>query len=89
MALGVLHAARHELGLPVPDDFSLIGFDDIPASDWPGHQLTTIRQPLNQMIRAAVDALISLMEEPSKPVQSQRFVGTLIHRATCRLLRPN
>ena len=89
MALGVLHAVRHELGLSVPDDFSLIGFDDIPASDWPGHQLTTIRQPLNQMIRAAVDALISMIEAPSKPVESQRFAGTLILRTTCRLLRPN
>lgn len=88
MALGVLHAARHELGLSVPGDFSLIGFDDIPAADWPGHRLTTIRQPINRMIRAAVDTLISMIEEPSKPAQSQRFVGTLILRATCRLQRP-
>lgn len=85
MALGVLHAARHELGLAVPGDFSLIGFDDIPAADWPGHQLTTIRQPINRMIRAAVDALVGMMESPEQPAQTQRFPGTLILRASCRL----
>ncbi|MFO1176290.1 MAG: LacI family DNA-binding transcriptional regulator [Paracoccaceae bacterium] len=85
MALGVLHAARHELGLEPPRDFSLIGFDDIPAADWPGHQLTTIRQPINRMIHAAVEALVGMMENPEQPAQTQRFPGTLILRASCRL----
>lgn len=85
MALGVLHAARHDLGLRVPQDFSLIGFDDIPAADWPGHQLTTIRQPVNAMIRAAVGMLAEMMADPQRPAQTLRFPGTLIVRATCRI----
>lgn len=85
MALGVLHAARHELGLSIPGDFSLIGFDDIPAADWPGHQLTTIRQPINRMIRAAIDALVALMENPQQQAETQHFAGTLILRTSCRL----
>lgn len=64
MALGVLHTARNELGLSVPGDFSLIGFDDIPAAEWPGHALTTMRQPVGQMIREAVDCLVVSMQNP-------------------------
>jgi DNA-binding LacI/PurR family transcriptional regulator len=85
MALGVLHAARHELNLDVPRDFSLIGFDDIPAADWPGHQLTSIRQPVHRMIREATDILVEMMENPDQPPRTQRFSGTLIVRGSCRL----
>lgn len=80
MALGVLHTARHELNLDVPRDFSLIGFDDIPAADWPGHQLTSIRQPVHRMIREATDILIEMMEVPDWPPRTRRFSGTLIVR---------
>ena len=85
MALGVLHTARHELNLDVPRDFSLIGFDDIPAADWPGHQLTSIRQPVHRMIREATDILIEMMENPDRPPRTRRFSGTLIVRGSCRL----
>ncbi len=85
MALGVLHAARHDLNLDVPRDFSLIGFDDIPAADWPGHQLTTIRQPIHRMIREATDILVEMMENPDQRPRTRRFSGTLIVRSSCRL----
>lgn len=57
MAVGVLHAARN-LGLCVPDDVSVAGFDDSPLaiSSWP--QLTSVRQPLAEMGAAAVQALV-------------------------------
>ena len=85
MALGVLHALRHDLGLKVPQEVSLVGFDDIPAAAWPGHQLTTIRQPLAQMVRAAAGLLEAMMAEPTRPAETLRFPGTLIVRESCRL----
>lgn len=88
MALGVLHAARHELGLDVPADFSLIGFDDIPQAAWPGHRLTTVRQPVERMIREGVDILIARMESPGTGPQLTKFSGTLILRDTVRIIRP-
>lgn len=84
MALGVLHAARHDLGLEAPRDFSLIGFDDIPAAAWPGHMLTTIRQPIRRMIREAVDIVIDQMNTPDQPPRVTRFSGALILRNTVR-----
>lgn len=84
MALGVLHTARYELGLSVPEDFSLIGFDDIPSAAWPGHQLTSIRQPIEQMIDRAVDVLIGRVEEPDLASEQISIPGELVLRKTVR-----
>jgi len=63
MALGAMVAVRAK-GLSVPDDISVVGFDDTPASAsaWP--PLTTVRQPLETMGRAVIDRLVSTGEEP-------------------------
>ncbi|WP_214104706.1 LacI family DNA-binding transcriptional regulator [Acrocarpospora catenulata] len=58
-AIGVYHAAR-ELRLRIPDDLSVIGFDDMPSSHWILPPLTTIRQPLTEMGATAAEMLISL-----------------------------
>ncbi len=57
MALGVL-AAAHRLGLNVPSELSVVGFDDSPTASlvWP--PLTTVRQPVAEMARAAVEMLV-------------------------------
>ncbi|WP_323035580.1 LacI family DNA-binding transcriptional regulator [Pararhodobacter sp.] len=89
MALGVLHAAKFELGLRVAQDFSLVGFDDIPAASWPGHRLTTIRQPIQAMIRQAVEILAARMENSDLAPQTTRVPGTLILRETVRGIGPS
>jgi len=56
-ALGVLRAAR-EIGLRVPEDLSVVGFDDIPLAEWCTPSLTTVRQPLIEMAAVAVRTLL-------------------------------
>lgn len=63
MALGVMQAF-YEGGLRVPHDISLVGFDDIPQVSLVYPQLTTVRQPLEQMGRIAVNLLIEQIENP-------------------------
>jgi hypothetical protein len=58
-AMGVYEAAR-QLGLSIPGDPSVIGFDDLPVARWIGPPLTTIRQPLREMAEAAARFVISL-----------------------------
>ncbi len=58
MALGVI-AAANQLRLTVPDDLSVVGFDDTPSARMVWPQLTTIRQPIANMAAAAADLLIS------------------------------
>jgi DNA-binding LacI/PurR family transcriptional regulator len=57
-ALGVLRAAR-ESGLRVPEDLSVVGFDDIPLAEWSTPALTTVRQPLTEMAAVAVQTLLA------------------------------
>ncbi|WP_018543948.1 LacI family DNA-binding transcriptional regulator [Streptomyces sp. LaPpAH-108] len=58
-ALGLYEAAR-ELGLRVPDDLSVVGFDDLPVARWVGPPLTTVRQPLTEMAEAAARLVLDL-----------------------------
>ncbi|GAB2450743.1 LacI family DNA-binding transcriptional regulator [Xylanimonas ulmi] len=63
-ALGVLRAA-HELGLSVPRDVSVVGYDDLSLAEWATPALTTVRQPLMEMGALATRMLIDLVEERS------------------------
>ena len=58
MALGVMDAAKNGLGLKVPEEVSIIGFDDISMSAWSSYDLTTIRQPIKRMVDASVEELL-------------------------------
>lgn len=58
-ALGLYEAAR-ELGLRIPEDLSVVGFDDLPVARWVGPPLTTVRQPLTEMAEAAAKLVLEL-----------------------------
>lgn len=68
-AIGVYHAAN-ELRLHIPDDLSVIGFDDMPVWRWAQPPLTTINQPLREMGATAAAMLISLAQ--GEPLQQSR-----------------
>ena len=63
-AIGCLRAAN-DLGIPVPADLSLVGFDGIPLSNLTTPRLTTVIQPIAQIANAAVSALLGLREMPT------------------------
>ena len=67
-ALGVLRAAR-ELGLRVPQDLSVVGYDDLPVTEWIGPPLTTIHQPLYEMAATATRMVLGMArgEAPANP----------------------
>lgn len=60
-ALGVLRACR-DLGLRVPQDVSVVGYDDLPVTEWIGPALTTVRQPLLEMASTATRMVLDLAE---------------------------
>lgn len=68
MALAVMDTLRFELNFKVPEDVSVVGFDDVPAAGWPAYNLTTVRQPANRMVTNTVDILLDQIEnQQSKP----------------------
>jgi DNA-binding LacI/PurR family transcriptional regulator len=62
-ALGAIRAIR-DAGLRVPEDVSVIGFDDIPSAAYQHPGLTTVRQPLYEMGQRAADTLVARLESP-------------------------
>jgi LacI family transcriptional regulator len=83
VAFGALDAAL-SLGVHVPRDVSILGFDDIPMAAWEVFQLTTLRQPIGDMARAAARMLAERIEHPGDigPGREQVFQTSLVRRAT-------
>jgi LacI family transcriptional regulator len=83
VAFGALDAAI-SLGVRVPEDVSVLGFDDIPMAAWEVFQLSTLRQPIGDMARAAARMLAERIEGPSEigPGREQVFATSLVRRAT-------
>jgi LacI family transcriptional regulator len=83
VAFGALDAAL-SLGVSVPGDVSILGFDDIPMAAWEVFQLTTLRQATGDMARAAVRMLAERIEHNAEigPGREQVFATSLVRRAT-------
>ena len=69
-AFGAIRAL-HEAGLRVPDDVSVIGFDDVLSAPFHIPSLTTIRQPLREMGKAGAECLINRINHPKAPYPQQ------------------
>lgn len=81
IACGFIDAARHEFGLHIPEEISVIGFDDIEQASWLGYDLTTFAQPLAEMAEAACELVIApVTGTPSKRV----FNALPVRRKTLR-----
>ena len=80
MALGVIDACRHELGLRVPEDLGVTGFDNISQSAWPSYALTTVAQPFEQLTRTAVRMLGELVEGEAMPRERRLMPARLVVR---------
>lgn len=85
VALGVIDAARREFGLTIPDDLSVVGFDDIAMAAWPPYSLTTLRQPMEEMVERTVDVTRRLLQRPAARPKVIRLPGTLVERGTTRI----
>ncbi len=63
MAFLVMDVLRFELGLSVPEDVSVVGYDDVPPAAWLGYSLTTVRQRANSMVERTVEVLLAQFDE--------------------------
>jgi LacI family transcriptional regulator len=82
MAIGAMRAVR-EAGLTVPDDIAFVGFDDLPLPNSPDPALTTVRQPILQFSRTAVEILLDLIENGVNPPRHIILDTELIIRESC------
>lgn len=79
IAFGVMDHAR-QLGLAIPDDLAIIGFDDVPQADWLSYSLTSFRQDPELMAARVVELIDRRQEEPDAPPAYERLMPELIIR---------
>lgn len=78
LALGAMDAIRHGLGLRIPQDIAVTGFDDIPLAASPQYDLTTYRQPIPEM----VSALVQILNGPKSIRQDIFLPGNFVTRSS-------
>lgn len=88
MAFGAMEAAR-ELGFRIPADLSIIGFDDIPQAAHMHPPLSTVRQPLEEMGRSAIDLLFKYIANPLAEIERVELSTRLVLRESCQPLSPS
>jgi DNA-binding LacI/PurR family transcriptional regulator len=85
MALVAMDMARHRFGLRVPQDLSIIGFDDAPAASWPSYDLTSYAQPAAAMVAATIELLLERIADPTVAPRLIVVPGQLVLRGSARL----
>jgi DNA-binding LacI/PurR family transcriptional regulator len=85
MAVAVMDVARHEFGLTIPDDLSLVGYDDVGPARWPSYDITSVTQPIGPMVEATVDILMDQIHSGEIEPHHKILPGELIVRSSSRL----
>lgn len=83
LAIATLDSAR-ELGKKCPEELGILGFNDILMASWGAYNLTTVQQPIQQMVLAAVDIIISRIENPQLGTETRLLPCKLVERGTLR-----
>ncbi|MCY3968147.1 MAG: LacI family DNA-binding transcriptional regulator [bacterium] len=81
LAIGVMDAAR-QMGYSIPEDVSVIGFDDIQMASWHSFRLTTVRQDTKSIAVQSARRLIERIEDPNSPITHDKFPVSLTMRST-------
>ncbi|WP_425038172.1 LacI family DNA-binding transcriptional regulator [Primorskyibacter sp. S187A] len=85
MAFAALDVVRGELGLRVPEDVSVIGFDDVPPAAWAAYDLTTLRQRANRMVEQTVDIMLEQIDTPGAQPRNVALDTPLVIRGSARI----
>jgi DNA-binding LacI/PurR family transcriptional regulator len=83
LALGAIDACR-ERGVDVPGEVSIVGFDDMPLAAWASYSLTTVKQPIRDMVLHAIERIVAWMDEPEAVPRSKLFACELVVRGSLR-----
>ncbi len=85
MAFSVMDVIRDELNLRIPDDVSIVAYDDVPESSWKGYKLTTVAQPGEAMIDATIEILLAQINEEVVRRRNVVLPSRLVVRASAKL----
>lgn len=83
LSIGALSAIR-EHGLKVPEDIGVIGLNDMEMAGWQSIGLTTIRQPIQQIISSSIELIVAMLDDPDRYPEARLFPSEIIERDTLR-----
>ncbi|MFV2051619.1 LacI family DNA-binding transcriptional regulator [Aliiroseovarius sp. YM-037] len=83
LSIGALSAVK-DAGMSVPDDIGLIGLNDMEMAGWENINLTTIRQPIRQIINSSVELMVAMLDEPDRYPEARLFPCEVVERGTLR-----
>lgn len=84
IALGAMDTIKYELDRRIPEDVSVVGFDDIEMAAWPVYSLTTVRQPVEEMMDHTVDLLCGSPADQEDGFGLKLFEARLIRRKSTK-----
>lgn len=85
MAFAVMDVLRGELGVRIPNDVSVVGYDDVPPAAWAAYDLTTVRQRANVMVQETVKLMINKIENPASEPRHIKVDSPLIVRGSAKI----
>lgn len=85
ISIGALSAIQ-DSGLSVPGDIGIIGLNDMEMAGWDNIALTTIRQPIREIVTSSVELMVSMLDDPARYPEARIFQCDLIERKTLRAL---
>jgi DNA-binding LacI/PurR family transcriptional regulator len=84
MAFAVMDVARDHFGLRIPQDLSIVGYDDVPEAAWGGYKLTSVAQPSADMVHSTVSLLLDQMEKKVVVRRAAVLPARLVVRSSAR-----
>ena len=85
LSIGALSAIA-DSGLRVPDDIGIIGLNDMEMAGWQNINLTTIRQPIKQIISSSIELIVAMLDEPERYPEARLFPSEVVERGTLKPL---
>lgn len=86
LSIGALSAIA-DSELSVPDDIGIIGLNDMEMSRWENIALTTVQQPIKQIITSSIELMVAMLDEPDRYPEARIFPCSIVERTTLRPLQ--
>lgn len=83
LSIGALSAIK-DAGLSVPDEIGILGLNDMEMSGWENIDLTTIHQPIRQIINSSIELVVAMLDEPDRYPEARLFPCRITERSTLR-----
>ena len=83
LSIGALSAIE-TAGLSVPNDIGIIGLNDMEMAGWENFNLTTIHQPIRQIVSSSIELIVAMLDEPDRYPEARIFPCRIVERGTLR-----